>query len=372
MAREEQNLDPSTVVFKTEIMYGGKKYEEPLYKISDRDLFTSKFKKRSGRRPGQMCHQLWALSYNIQLMIRSIDLVDSGLDRTKLEHEIRHPRQIKTELDNAFFIQTEINAMRALYYACLDWDESPNTEIEQMFQLLFLSTQYYSACRERVVSDWNCVSSYVMEIPQVLQRMDHDIESYLSPIADLEFLYSVYTDFHQQYEETLRAHEHRFNEKFNSNTKTARNGVLDEEAPNMSCYIYFWQSKKFSEELRGLFWYFCQHLPTSDMQATLFNMDVRELVTQILNALDKQLEEKLKESRPTICTIDTSVRWQANSLEAAEYLCLYSDLVHRKKYRICPICGALFELTAKYKSKLYCDLHDANQIQYYRRKLNEI
>ena len=78
----------------------------------------------------------------------------------------------------------------------------------------------------------------------------------------------------------------------------------------------------------------------------------------------------LADTRPKLCTKEASIRWEAYSLDSAEYLSLYSELIQRKKYRICQICGNLFELSGRYKTKVYCDLHNANQIQYFNRIRN--
>lgn len=368
MARENKNLDISTVVFETEILFRGDKYD-PLYIITEKDKYEVAFRKRAVKNPNHMSARVRNILYSNEVVLRDHNIEDWGFDTTRLHYEIWHPRHKKSELDDALCVQKEITAMRALYYACLDWGNNADPEIGKLFQLLYLATQYYLSRKSNVESDWACVSPRIMDLPIVAERRDYQIERYMSGISGLEPLYAVYTGFCQQYEEVLRPHQYRFNGKFNANVHTSRTGELTEQTQNMSCQLYFWQDAKFSPELRELFWDYCRSLPPSDVQIVLLQ-DTSALVRLILGALDKQLEIALKQSTPTISTNDASVRWQADTWETAEYLCLYRDLVSRKQYRICPICDALFEVSAKYRTKRYCDMHDANQIQYFNRIKN--
>ena len=104
------------------------------------------------------------------------------------------------------------------------------------------------------------------------------------------------------------------------------------------------------------------------LKAMLFKRDVSALKKYVLDLLDRQLQRHLEGSRPSICTKDGSLTWNATSLESAEYLCLFSDLIKKKKYRVCTICGAIFEVDPRYQAKIYCSMHTPSQIQYFNRK----
>ena len=56
MAREEKNLDISTVVYETEIIYHGKKYTDPLYNITDDKTFEDSLELVLGYQVNVMSH----------------------------------------------------------------------------------------------------------------------------------------------------------------------------------------------------------------------------------------------------------------------------------------------------------------------------
>ena len=385
MAREEKNLDISTVVYETEIIYHGKKYTDPLYNITDDKTFEDSLELVLGYQVNVMSHPTSVCLHEVRNIISNHRLSSLPQDLMSFEYAVIHPQHFETTLDRAYNVRNELLSMRALYYACLDVDNSNYSDLGFLFHVLSLVNQYYTNHKISVESVWSFVPLQMLpsltETPlhpayeglyKISEMRSKHITDCLKNLAALEPLCSVFTGFLNKYEVLLRQHEYRFNGKFNGNQKTSRTGYQKQDAPSMSCILHFWQSKPFAPELRELFWDYCQSLPSSDVQIILLQLDTKALAELILDALDRQLEDRLRSSVPTICTKRASVRWTTNNLETAEYLYLYSELVQRKKYRICPICGSLFALTAKYMSKRYCDRHDANQIQYYRRKMNEI
>ena len=370
MARKGNNLDVSTVAYKAEVLYKGEKYDEPLFKIVDQALFEATFEKRFGKPVHQRSNR--SSTYCSELIRLNRYFRERYSEFEDLKADIMSPLRYETELDRALCFKDEINAMRDLYYACLDCETSDRTDTEQIFQLLFLSAHYYSKCKVNVESAWSFFSANVLDHPLVAKQKKRAISKYLSGISGIYSLGTIYNDFSQRNEGILHQYEYRFNGKFNANTNIE--APLKENPPKrsarMNCYLYYWQNQKFSSDLRGLFWNYCRTLPPSEIQEILFNRKTKELSELILDVLDRRLESALEDTRPQLCTKDATVRWEAGSLEAAEYISLYCELVQRKKYRICPICGSLFELSGRYKTKVYCDLHNANQIQYFNRIRN--
>ena len=367
MARKDENLDVSTVVFETEILYNGEKYDKPLYKEIGAEEFAAAFENRFEKPIHKRSNRS---------RIRS-DLIRMALQHShnysifeELKDEIMDPQRYETELDRAICFRDEINAMRELYYACLDCGASEQPEIEQVFQLLFLSEHYYSRCKANVESEWSYFSSRVLEQAQIARQKEKAVEKYLSNLSGIKPMCTIYDDFCQTNEETIYQYEYRFNDKFNTNIESFPKELPLKQSTKMNCYLYFWQNQKFSSELRALFWNYCRTLPPTDIQDILFHRNIKAFSELILDVLDRRLEEALENTKPKLCTKDATIRWEANYLVTAEYLSLYRELVQRKKYRICPICGSLFELSGRYKTKAYCDLHNANQIQYYNRIRN--
>ena len=368
MARNVDIPDKSAVVYETVVIYKGEKYTDPLFLKEGKGEFTKAFEQRFGKPILDRSER----SRNRSDMMRTILQHTRNLSVfAEYQNEIMHPQRYETDLDRVLCFKSEINAMRALYYACLDLDANELPRIEQIIELLFLVEQYYSKCQRNIESEWLYFSPDVLEQPPIARQKSQAVAKYLSNLSSLEPLRDTYVGFLHKYRVVLEPHEYYFNEKFNTNVEPPKEGQSSNQ-PAMQCCLHFWQRPKFADELRKLLWDYYRGLPHSDIQDIILNEDIKILSELILDTLDGRLEDVLRESRPTICTKHASVRWQADSLESAEYLALYSDLVQRKQYRICRICGALFEVPTRYKTKLYCDRHNANQKQYHNRKMNEI
>ena len=215
MARKDNNLDVSTVSFKAEILFNGEKYDEPLYKIVDQASYKAILERRFGKRIYQRSNRP---DISIEA-IRTKYFLERRSEYTYFRDNIVSPLRYETELGRALCLQSEINAMRSLYYACLDCGTGDRPKIEQIFQLLFLSTHYYSKCKANMESAWSYYPSRFLENSTVRRIKKHQVEKYLSDLSDLYPLCTIYNDFVQKEKEVLRQYEHRFNAKFNTNTK---------------------------------------------------------------------------------------------------------------------------------------------------------
>ena len=348
MSRDTPDL--SMISFRTEILFKGKPYGTPLYLISDALQLSSAFEKRCRRNFSSVSLK------SRELRKRTLEVTGfrdiNG--KTKLRNALIHPSTIETEADRTNCTLHEINAMRALYYICLAENFSNLNTIECTFQMLNGIAKYYTARKENVESAWSFLSSPELHSATKLTEFrDRAIAAELHDLDGFLPYYEIFTDFSR------------------SNV-----GLLSEQEDHVRSYggqasnasVRYWQRNSFANDLRQLFWDYCRLLPTSGVRELLVELKTPELRNIILDLLDHQLQDKLHDSFPLICTRESSVRWQTNNWETAEYLSLYSDLMAMKTYHVCPMCGSVFEVPTRYKTKVYCDRHTHTQIQYFNRK----
>lgn len=353
MTREYQ--DASAVSFKAEIQWNEKPYTNPLFLITDEKDFISalsdrlpegKWQARSIRLTNILSHP-HGIRFEIEKAV-SLQTLRNALRSDEVETELKHFR----------CISNVINDMRAIYYSCLDKTQPDSQDIETVFQILFYAAQYYDSVRLNIESMWSfALQKDMIAISQLAIYRQKAIRRYLDDYKQFELFYSIYHGFVDANTEIIKEYEYAFRKHHTEKYRQS--------------YVYFWRNRAFFKELRELFWDYCRKLPDSNTKTILFKRDVISLKACVLDSLDILLQNELKSSSPCICTKDGTVKWCAKSLENAEYLCLFSDLIRNKKYRVCPICGSIFEVNQRYHTQIYCSMHTATQIQYYNRKRNK-
>ena len=351
MARKIQ--DSSSVSFKAEILYNEKPYTDPLFLItSEKDFVTA----LSERLQKGDCYSTSDRT--------SVHMLNSGFRYIDSERrfDIRTVHSLYSSDCETIFqyfccVSKTINSLRTLYYTCLD-DQNDYSEIETVFQILFQSAQYYGSVKSSFESSWSfALSKDLMAISNCAEVRKRVIERDLKRFKVSKYLCSVYNDFVDINAEKTKQFEYSFRQHHNEKYRQS--------------YAHFWNNKDFSSELKELFWDYCRKLPDSETKQILQKRNVRALKNLVLDSLDNQLQKKLEGSTPVISTKEGTIKWNTTSIESAEYLYLFSDLIKRKKYRVCPICGAVFEVDPKYHTKVYCSAHTPSQIQYFNRKRNK-
>lgn len=349
---DSMDKDMSAVSFRAVIRYKGTDYITPLYEIEDEKTF----KETLSIRLGQPCNRMSVRAlFHIRRMEKQVHKLAPELSDDLLAY-FRHPINYETELVRYRCVQRVINTMKALYYTCLNKHED-TSDLELIFQIFECSLQYYDARKKSEESEWSFADE-LSEIPDIATHKNEVIEHALKDLSPINQLCDVYSAFYLKNKAILDKNEHRFRVK--------------KEKPNERYCVHYWQNPTFREELRKLFWDYCRQLPKNELHHMLLKRDTASLIKYVLDCLDKQLSESLGQSSPTICTSEATVIWSTGHLETAEYLHLYSDLIQRKKFRRCPICGALFAVPEKYgKQKKYCGKHSPHQIQYFMSFVND-
>lgn len=344
--------DVSAVSFRAVIRYKDTDYITPLYEIDDEEEFRDALSSRLDRPVKRMSIRTQS---HISVMRRQVPRSDPAL-ASDLYAYYNHPINYETDLVRYRCVQRVINAMKALYYTCLNKHED-TSDLELIFQIFECSLQYYDARKASEESAWSFAAE-LSEIPDIVKHKKEVIEHALETLAPIKQLCDVYSAFYTQNKAVLDDNEHRFR--------------IKKDKPDARYTVHYWQKSDFRDKLRDLFWNFCRRLPKDELQAMLLKRDTGSLCKYVLDVLDVQLSERLNPSVPVICTYEATVIWSTTHLETAEYLHLYSDLIQRKKYRICPICGALFAVPEKYgKQKKYCGKHSPHQIQYFMSFVND-
>lgn len=347
MARKNQ--DASSVSFKAEILFDGKPYSKPLFLITEEEDYAVAL---SAWLSSGDCY---AVSMRVVNTIKHIRSLYRNMKPVSYQtwKDFLQSGECETELKHFCYVSDEINAMRALYYTCLDKADPDCPDIETVFQILYQVKRYYDSISLNVKSMWSFAQSKDM-IAQWSSFMEREIRYHMRGFIDFKYICDIFCDFIETNIEEINNYEYIFRQHHTD--KYVRS------------YVNFWKNRAFSMELRELFWNYCRQMPDSQIKAMLFKRDVSALKKYVLDLLDRQLQRHLEGSRPSICTKDGSLTWNATSLESAEYLCLFSDLIKKKKYRVCTICGAIFEVDPRYQAKIYCSMHTPSQIQYFNRK----
>ncbi len=352
MARNNQ--DASGVSFTAEILFNGKPYTDPLFLVSSEKEFISALSERlpKGRYQG--------------LSKRLNSILSSRYFSTKIRRatgeqameRLLYLLDCETELQHYRCVSAKITAMRALYYTCLDTEPADSSDIETVFQLLYQAARYYGSAKSNIESLWSFARSQkLIAIPEIAKKRDQSINNSLHKLKVFEDIGLIYHGFVDLNAEKTKQFEYVFRQHHT-------------EKYRQSC-VRFWNNKDFSSELKELFWDYCRKLPDSEIKQILQKRNVRALKDLILDSLDEHLQYSLEGSKPAICTKNGTVKWMAKTLETAEYLCLYTDLIKNKKYRVCPMCGSIFEVDPRYHTKIYCSAHTPSQIQYFNRKRNK-
>ena len=348
----------SDILFRTQVLLNEEPYDSPLYLLeSEEDVLarlSSILGEKASKTPSfRYRHFKEHISFHIGTLG---DLSERQSEAFRLA--LRNA--FESRLDEALYQLKELNAMRSLYYACLYLSEQ-YSDIQQIFRILFSASNYY-ATRDCYVNTYLSIfPADITSIQSINKFLLHHRVLELQGFSAFRQLSDIYQGFISENEQVLSTYEYSFR-KFSSRLTKGSSEQIGRKNT-----LHFWENEEFQNELRKLFWDYSRRLPSSELKDILFRRDVQQLRGMVLDSLDQKLQKILKNSEPSLCTQDASVRWNTHHWETAEYLFLFSELMQGKIYHVCPICGHLFPVDPKYRSKRYCNRHTKNQIQYYNR-----
>lgn len=379
---QQAQLPP--VGFQTEILFGDKPYMKPLYDSGFLDCSDD-----------EACQMLADIEKGVFDWINAKSFLDkyprlpvhNSFSQTIWQccpglRESDFAECKRLIVDNRItkldYIRCEVKtlvAMRYLYLLCFQTIDNPpgnSQKVECCLLLLEAVSRYVETAGQGIDRYYNFLNPVLEYIHSSLQRddfggvsPDDKIQRRIKrPMVRSFPLADVFPGFMAQYDSKYK--------RYNVSTKPHKTIDATDSASSNGAFAPWWKVECCWESVQLDYRCYCRSLDLpKDLKDTLVQADAVQLAGFLIDNLDLRLNKAVEGTVPVLSARNGLVSWSARKIVQAEYLCLFRDLLQNKQFRICPICKLVFTVQGRGVTRVYCNNHTRNQIEYYKRRISK-
>lgn len=379
----------SPIGFRADILFCNQPYEIPLYETDFLDCDDEKACQTladieiSMRKSSNMPHQNISAHVFLKKFIHSPyysrgDMIQNILMYCWLSEEEREEcKRLADEnsISTLEYVRCKIQSLAAMRYAyvlCLQTLREQADDTSSLVQCL-KRLEAISKYADTLSQEEKRINSFVVPVLDfVRQRLDKAKKDETHIISEIKERIQVPARSNILLANVFPGFVERCEPKFGHyslSTKPHKTADATEAAHGGGAYAPWWTVESCKEAVALEYGVYCRtlNLP-EEIRSILLHKDAVQLASVILDELDSALNTIVEKTVPIISSKLGVISWSAKTLLQAEYLCLYRDIMTGKKYRICPICNAIFYVEGRGVTRQYCIRHNRNQIDYYLRR----